>query len=80
MLDEKLWQRWLADTQKMDNENWLGFDEYKQKLINQAQLQNRTKEERKIDFEEAKMVAEMALKKCNPKNDIGKLSQKKGGK
>lgn len=63
----------------MDKDTWIGFEDYKDKLINSAKLKARTKEERNADFKEAQMIAEMALKKLNPKNDLGILPTKKVG-
>ena len=79
ILDEKLWQRWLSESQNWDEKNWLGFDEYKDKLYKKATASLKSKEQRKADFEEAEKIAQLALKKLDPKNDIGKLPQK-GGK
>lgn len=31
--DEMLWQRWLVDYSRMDKDNFVGFEEYKKKLM-----------------------------------------------
>jgi hypothetical protein len=77
IFDERIWQRWLVDIQGMDEKNYLNFYDYKEKLLNSAKYKNRSKEDRKIDYEHARKMAEIALKKCNPKNDLGKIPEKK---
>ena len=76
LLDEKIWQRWLIDIQGMDDNNFLGFDEYKKQLFKKAEIMSKTDERRNIDFIEAEKKAQMALEKLNKNNDLGQTSKK----
>jgi 4'-phosphopantetheinyl transferase EntD len=80
IIDEKLWQRWLVDLPNMDKDTFIGFEDYKNKLINSAKIKNRSKAEKEADYAEARKIAESALKILNPKNDVGKLPKKGGVK
>lgn len=77
IIDEKLWQRWLVELRDMDKDTFIGFEDYKDKLLNGAKIKNRSKAEKEADYAEARKIAESALKVLNPKNDVGQIPEKK---
>jgi hypothetical protein len=50
-LDDKLWQRWLVDYARMDNAHFIGFEEYKKKLIKPIQSKEATESKPKTKQE-----------------------------
>jgi S-adenosylmethionine:tRNA-ribosyltransferase-isomerase (queuine synthetase) len=75
-LDERIWQRWLIEIQSMDQNNFLNFDSYKNKLLSGVTIKNRSKEKVKIDFEQSRKFAQEAIRRLAPKNDVGKKVKK----
>jgi hypothetical protein len=70
--DDRIWQRWLVELNHMDENNFLSFEKYKEKLYELARLKGRTKEEKEKDMEIAREKARKATQLLNPKGDMGK--------
>lgn len=62
--EDRLWQQWLVDYSHMDKENFMSFENYKNKVF-----KNESENNRKIDIKEIIDEAEA----------IKNLDQKKGG-
>ncbi len=58
-LDEKLWQRWLVDYARMDGENFISFDDYKNELLKPARIPVKPKAKTKKEiFEQSDRIIE----------------------
>lgn len=73
ILDEFLYKRYLVELPYMDKNNFMSFEEYKQKIFELVRMQNRTKEEKEQDMEFARQKAKRAMKLL----DAGKNFHKK---
>lgn len=70
ILEEFLYKRYLVELPYMDKNNFLSFEEYKQKIFELVRMQNRTKEEKKKDMEAAREKAKQAVKILDKKKDF----------
>lgn len=70
ILEEFLYKRYLVELPYMDKNNFLSFEEYKQKIFELVRMQNRTKEEKKKDMEAAREKAKQAVKILDEKKDF----------
>lgn len=75
ILDEQLYQRYLVELPYMDKNNFLSYEEYKQKIFEVVRMQNRTKEEKKEDMEKARQKARMAIKVLDKQKDFHKTRE-----
>lgn len=76
IFDARLWERWLVELQNMDKDNFISFDDYKNKVLEYSRIKNRTKEEKEIELKECRNKAKEAIKRLDPLNDFGKEVKK----
>lgn len=69
-IDEKLWEQWLVEWQHMTKENFENFNTYKEKRIKLSKLSSRTKEAKNNDINNSRKIANEAMRRLNPKNDL----------
>lgn len=76
ILDEQLYARYLVELPYMDNNNYMSYEEYKQKIFELVRMQNRTKEEKEEDMKFAREKAEKAIKILDENRDFHKEQEK----
>jgi hypothetical protein len=72
ILEEFLYKRYLVELPYMDQNNFLTFEEYKQKIFELTRLKNRTKKEKEEDLKQSRKIAAAAIKKLDENRDFHK--------
>ena len=80
ILEDFLYKRYLVELPLMDKNNYMSFEEYKQKIFEFVRMKNRTKEEKEKDLEMARQKAKKAMKLLDQNKDFHKPRIKKSQK
>lgn len=80
ILEDFLYKRYLVELPAMDKNNYMSFEEYKQKIFELVRMKNRTKEEKEKDLEMARQKAQKAMKLLDQNKDFHKPRIKKNQK
>jgi histidyl-tRNA synthetase len=80
ILEDFLYKRYLVELPLMDKNNYMSFEEYKQKIFELVRMKNRTKEEKEKDLEIARQKAKNAMKLLDQNKDFHKPRIKKSQK
>lgn len=72
ILEDFLYKRYLVELPGMDKNNYMSFEEYKQKIFEFVRMKNRTKEEKEKDLEMARLKAKNAMKLLDKNKDFHK--------
>jgi histidyl-tRNA synthetase len=80
ILEDFLYKRYLVELPLMDKNNYMSFEEYKQKIFELVRMKNRTKEEKEKDLEIARQKAKNAMKLLDKNKDFHKPRIKKNQK
>lgn len=62
-IEEKLWQRWLTELPRMNEDNFISFDEYKKQSFKRNEQETSTKSEEEVLEDANKILKSMSKPK-----------------